>query len=39
MLRKDYQSKYSTETKLAGCEYQEACRQDELFGGKLPIVK
>jgi hypothetical protein len=38
MLHKDYQSKYSVE-KFAGRESQGACRQDELFGRKPPVVK
>jgi hypothetical protein len=39
MLHKDYESKYSVEKKNAGRESQRACRQDELIGGKPPIVK
>jgi hypothetical protein len=39
MLHKDYESKCSVEKKIAGGESQGACRQDELFGGKPPIVK
>jgi hypothetical protein len=38
MLHKDYENKYSVE-KIAGRESQAACRQDELIGGKLPVVK
>jgi hypothetical protein len=38
LLRKDYESKYSVD-KNTGCESQGACRQDELTGGKLPVVK
>jgi hypothetical protein len=38
MLHKDYESKHSVE-KNAGRESQEACRQDELIGGKPPVVK
>jgi hypothetical protein len=35
MLHEDY----SVEKKFAGRESQEACRQDEMIGGKLPVVK
>jgi hypothetical protein len=38
MLHKDYESKYLVE-KNAGRESQGACRQDELIGGKPPVVK
>jgi hypothetical protein len=38
MLHKDYEIKYSAE-KIAGLESQEACCQDELFGGKQSVVK
>jgi hypothetical protein len=38
MLHKDYERKYSVE-KFAGRESQGACRQGELIGGKLPVVK
>jgi hypothetical protein len=38
MLRKDYESKYSVEKKITGRESQWACRQDELIGGKPPVV-
>jgi hypothetical protein len=38
MLHKDYASQYSVE-KNAGLESHGACRQDELIGGKTPIVK
>jgi hypothetical protein len=38
MLHKDYESKCSVE-KYAGRESQGACRQDELIGGKPPVVK
>jgi hypothetical protein len=27
------------EYKITGCESQGACRQDELIGGKPPVVK
>jgi hypothetical protein len=36
---RDYESKYSAEKKTAGRESQGACRQDELIGGKPPVVK
>jgi hypothetical protein len=39
MLRKDYNRKCSVEKKNAGRESQGACRQDELIGGKSPVVK
>jgi hypothetical protein len=39
MLYKDYGSKYSDEKQSAGRESQGACRQDELIGGKPPVVK
>jgi hypothetical protein len=26
------------EDKITGCDSQAACRQDELIGGKLPVV-
>jgi hypothetical protein len=38
MLRKDYESKYLVK-KIAGRQSQGACWQDELTGGKLPVVK
>jgi hypothetical protein len=40
MLHKDYERKYSVERKkIAGRESQGAYRQDELIGGKPPVVK
>jgi hypothetical protein len=39
MLFKDNESKYSVEKKNAGREFQGACNQDELIGGKPPVVK
>jgi hypothetical protein len=39
MLHKDYDRKYSAEKKNIGRGSQEACRQDELIGGKTPVVK
>jgi hypothetical protein len=39
MLHEGYESKYSVEKKNAGRESQGACRQDELIGGKTPVVK
>jgi hypothetical protein len=39
MLNKNYESKYSVEKKNAEFESQGACRQDELFGGKPPVIK
>jgi hypothetical protein len=38
MLHKDYDSKYSVE-KNAGRESQGVFRQEELIGGKPPVVK
>jgi hypothetical protein len=39
MLHKDYESKYSVEKENVGRESEGAWRQDELIGGKPPIVK
>jgi hypothetical protein len=39
MLHEDYDDKGSVEEKIAGRESQGACRQDELIGGKPPVVK
>jgi hypothetical protein len=39
MLHKDYYCKTSIEKKNSGRGSQEAWRQDELIGGKLPVVK
>jgi hypothetical protein len=30
---------FQSENKINGREFQGACRQDELIGGKLPVVK
>jgi hypothetical protein len=38
VLRKDFDSKGSVE-KISGRESQGAWRQDELIGGKQPVVK
>jgi hypothetical protein len=38
MLHKEYESKYSVE-KIADRESQRARRQDELIGGKPPVVR
>jgi hypothetical protein len=38
MLLKDYDRKCSFEKKNTGREFQGACRQDELIGGKPPVV-
>jgi hypothetical protein len=35
----DYYCKGPVEKKIAGHESQEAWRQDELIGGKPPVVK
>jgi hypothetical protein len=39
MSYKDYDSRCSIEKKYSGCESQRARRQEELIGGKPPIVK
>jgi hypothetical protein len=40
MLHKDYDRKGSVEEKkIAGRDSQRACGQDELIGGKPPVVK
>jgi hypothetical protein len=40
MLHKDYDHKVSLEKKtIAGRDSQGACCQDELIGGKPPVVK
>jgi hypothetical protein len=39
MLHKDYYRRSSTEKKISGRESQGAWRQDELIGGKPPVVK
>jgi hypothetical protein len=39
MLHKDYDRKVSVAKKISGREPQGARRQDELVGGKLPVVK
>jgi hypothetical protein len=39
ILYKGYDRKFSVEKKITGRESQEACRQDELIGGKPPVVK
>jgi hypothetical protein len=39
MLHVDYNRKCSVEKKNVGFESQEAWRQDELIGGKPPVVK
>jgi hypothetical protein len=39
MLHKDYDCKCSVEKEITGRESQWACRQDELIGGKPPVVK
>jgi hypothetical protein len=36
---KDYDSKSSVENKITFREYQWALHQDELIGGKTPVVK
>jgi hypothetical protein len=39
MLHKDYDRKGSVEKKISARESQGACLQDELAGGKPPVVK
>jgi hypothetical protein len=39
MLHKDYDRKGSAEKKISGHESQGAWLQDELTGGKPPVVK
>jgi hypothetical protein len=39
MLYKDYDRKGSIEKKKPGCEPQGAWHQDELIGGKPPVLK
>jgi hypothetical protein len=39
MLPEDYDRKDSVEGKVSGRESQGARRQDELIGGKPPVVK
>jgi hypothetical protein len=39
MLHKDYNRKCSVENKICSRESQGACRQEELIGGKPPVVK
>jgi hypothetical protein len=38
-LHKDYYRKGAVEKKISGRESQGASRQDELIGGKPPVVK
>jgi hypothetical protein len=39
MLHKGYINKCPVEKKIDGRESQGACRQDEMIGGKLSVVK
>jgi hypothetical protein len=39
MLHKDYDRKCSVEKEITGRESPGVCRQDELIGGKPPVVK
>jgi hypothetical protein len=39
MLHKDYYRKYSVGKKISGRDPQGAWGQDELIGGKPPVVK
>jgi hypothetical protein len=39
MLRKDYDHKGSVEKQISGRESQGPWRQEEIIGGKPPVVK
>jgi hypothetical protein len=39
MLHKDYTASVQLENKITGRQSQGVCRQDEIIGGKPPIVK
>jgi hypothetical protein len=39
MLHKDYDRKSSDEKKISGRGSQGSWRQDELIGGRLPVIK
>jgi hypothetical protein len=39
MLHKDYYRKGSVEKKISDRESKGACRQDQVIGGKPPVVK
>jgi hypothetical protein len=39
MLHKDYYCKSSVGKKISGRESQGAWRQDEVIGGKSPVIK
>jgi hypothetical protein len=39
LLHKDYDRKGSVAKKISACQPQGAWRQDELIGGKQPVVK
>jgi hypothetical protein len=39
MLHKDHDHKGSVEEKISGHDSQRAWRQDELIGGKPPVIK
>jgi hypothetical protein len=39
MLQKDYDSKRSVEKEITGRESQGVCRQENLIGGKPPVIK
>jgi hypothetical protein len=38
-IERDYYRKSSVEKNISGCGSQGAWRQDELIGGKPPVVK
>jgi hypothetical protein len=39
MLHKDYDLKGSVENEISGREFEGTLRQDELIGGKPPVLK
>jgi hypothetical protein len=39
MLHKEYYNNNSVEKRISGRESQEAWRQDNLIGGKAPVIK
>jgi hypothetical protein len=39
ILHKDYNRNVQLDNKITGRQSQGACRQDELIGGKPPVVK
>jgi hypothetical protein len=39
ILHKNYNLSVQLQNKITGREAHEACRQDELIGGKPPVIK